>query len=194
MRNVAGKLLDALHLIPSILLGAQRVLNVFHGQKSLEEKSNVLYLSIISAMGHMLAYLQEKRGWKVIKATFKQQHFEADLVEKIENIKTARDDFNEECELCHKEAVQKIGENSARNGDTMVTLREALIASDFEQRRSWRIIIEGLGSFQKDFETLATGVWEMKAEMKRVTQPITQLMELLLANPEVYKNVLFMSM
>lgn len=194
MRNIAHKLLNALSLIPSILSGAQRVLNVFRDQKSLEEKSQVLYLSILSAMGHMLAYLQEKRVWKVLKATFKQQNFEAGLVEKIENITTARDDFNDECELCHKEALHKIGEDSARNGDAMATLKEILVTSGLEQRRSHRIIVEGLASVQQDFEILARGVWEMKEDIRRVALPITQLMELLRASPGIYENVLLMSM
>lgn len=196
MRKVAKKILDALQLIPSILSGARRVLNIFRDHEALEDKSKGLYLSILAAMGHMLEYLKRRSDRKVIEAVFKQQSFEADLLTKIEDITKVRDAFNDESELCHKEVLQKMAEDSTRNRDEMAILVEVLSVSSSEQQRSHQAIVECLQSFDHSLMSLVQGVGEMKKEVTSITRtvkPMAQFLEMLRANPIVWEHVAQMS-
>lgn len=186
MRNVAEKILTALSLIPEILSTARRLLNVFKDNPILIDKSDGLYTSILAAMGHMLEYLRRKSGWKVLKAGFQQQSFEAKLMEEVDNMTNARNSFNEECETCHKEALQKIGQSGAESADE---LQATLEVCRNEQQRSHQAIIEGLQSCQESTAVLARGL----EEMNRRLMPLQQILEMLYANPNLAKNAAWMS-
>ncbi|KAJ4416468.1 hypothetical protein N0V82_006733 [Gnomoniopsis sp. IMI 355080] len=187
MRNVAKEILDALHAIPSILTGARRVLNVFRDQEILKDKSKALYNSILTAMGHMLEYLRRKSTRKMLKVVFKQQSFEADLLTKIEDITKARNEFNEESELCHKEVLQKLGEDSSRNTDEVAKLAEVLSVYSDEQKRSQQAIFECV-------EGLSKGINDMKRDLKDVPLKTARaILELLRASPTALEHVIQMN-
>lgn len=190
MRSVAEKILTALSLIPEILSTARRLLNVFRDNSILLDKSDALYTSILAAMGHILEYLRRKWIWKGLKVTFQQQSFEVELVEKVTDMTNARDNFNEECETCHKEALQKIGQHGAQSADELAATLEVCRN---EQQRSHQAIIEGLRSCSESSAILARGLGELNRRLLRLEIPLQQLMEMLYANPKVARNAFWMS-
>ncbi|KAI0404663.1 hypothetical protein F4802DRAFT_565879 [Xylaria palmicola] len=111
MRNVAKQVLDGLHRIPDILNGARRVLQIFGHDDSLLNQSRKLYTSVLTALGHMLEYFKtkgvRKSAQEIIKATFQQDSFASGLEQKIKDVESERDRFNEEAEYCHKETVNE---------------------------------------------------------------------------------------
>ena len=107
MRHVAQTVLDGLHRIPSILIGAQRVMKIFPDDKDLQAQCDVLYTTVLEALGCMLHYLKEKSAKKLRSALFKQDAFEQDLELKITKIETERDTLNERALYCHMETMEK---------------------------------------------------------------------------------------
>lgn len=126
MRDVANAIFDALCRIPVILGGAKRVLRLYGDSKRLQDLSDELYTSILGGLGYMMEYLKRKSSKKLLKAFFKQGNFESCLEEKIKAISAAKDAFNEEAEMCHKEAVQSlVNESQAGKIQTLIDIHEA---------------------------------------------------------------------
>lgn len=128
MRDVANAIFDALCRIPVILGGAKRVLRLHSDSKRLKDLSDELYTSILGGLGYMMEYLKRKSSKKLLKAFFKQGNFESRLEEKIKAISAAKDAFNEEAEMCHKEAVQSLvhlNEGQAGKIQKLIDIHEA---------------------------------------------------------------------
>jgi hypothetical protein len=167
----------------------QRVLNIYQNSTKLVELSDAIYQSVLVALGRMLEYLRHNACRKVLKALIKQQSFQSSLVIQIEDIAAARDEFNTEAELCHKESLQKLQEATERGGDrvedAILNLKRVVAISRREQERSSQMIHEYFDLMSHDFSDLTKEVGELKQLVHLQTVPIALLIELLKSNPRV---------
>lgn len=186
MRNVAENILSALSLIPDILSTASRLLNIFKDNSVLLEKSDALYMSILTAMGHILEYLRRRSIRKVLQVTFQQQSFERELMEKVTDMTKARDSFNVECETCYQEVSEKSRQHSAQSARELAATLEIC---RIEQQRSHQAMMEGLQSFSDSYAALNSGLKKLHRELV----PLKPLMEMLRANPNLLANAFWMS-
>ena len=132
----------------------------------------------------MLEYLKHNACRKVLKAFIKQQSFQSDLVQKIEDIATARDDFNAEAELCHKETLQKLQDVTERGGerveDAISNLTRTVVVARREQERSNQ-------RMQEYFDLISHSYWDLSKEVKEIKNlmhlPMIRLLETLKSNP-----------
>ncbi|KAI3332093.1 hypothetical protein HD806DRAFT_518903 [Xylariaceae sp. AK1471] len=125
MRNVAEKVLEGLYRIPAILSGVQRVLKIFNDDDELHGPTRQIYMSILAALRHMLECLQRARARKIFTAAFMQDMFEMELEQKIKSMEDERNKLNEQAQLCHMEAMNKLQRVSAK--DTAVVQKEMKI-------------------------------------------------------------------
>lgn len=141
------------------------------------------------ALGRMLEYLRHNACRKVTKAFFKQQSFQSDLLMKIEDIAAARDDFNTEAELCHKEAVQKLQEATESGGDRVEdgisNLRQVVTIARKEQERSNQKIQEYFELAGHSYTELTREIREMKRLQQLSIFATNYLLETLRSNPRV---------
>lgn len=162
------------------------MLNIYRDSPRLVELSDALYQSVLAALGRMLEYLKHHACRKILKAFIKQQSFQSDLVRKIEDIASARDDFNTEAELCHKEALQKLQDVTERGGDqvqdAISNLSQILAFSRREQERSAQNIREYFDLISQSYSNLNKDVREIKQLMYL---PMIRLLETLKSNPMV---------
>ncbi|OIW24490.1 hypothetical protein CONLIGDRAFT_648639 [Coniochaeta ligniaria NRRL 30616] len=185
MRKVAKDILEALCKIPVIMSSTRRVLNIFKESRELRQKSKALYKSILGGLGHMLEYLRRGTARKGFMAGLKQENFESDLLDNwIGNITKDRDGFNEEAEMCHKEAVQKLqkmGDKNAKDIQQQIKGISVVIeAAREEDRRAHQAFLDGMellgmtihGMFRSEMESF-------KVDLRRT------LVDLLAANPKV---------
>lgn len=134
----------------------------------------------------MLEYLRHNACRNVLKALVKQQSFQSDLFKRIEDIAAARDDFNAEAELCHKETLQKLQDVTERGGDriedAITNLSQIVAISRREQERSNQIIREY-------FDLISQSYWDLKKDVKEIKQlmrlPMILILETLKSNPNV---------
>ncbi|KAI0199495.1 hypothetical protein F4808DRAFT_461815 [Astrocystis sublimbata] len=144
MRNVAKQVLDGLHRIPDILNGARRVLRIFEHDDNLLDQSRKLYTSVLTALGHMLEYLKtkgfRKRAREIIKATFQGESFALGLEQKIKDVQSECDRFNEEAEYCHKATANEhqrlMRTNATVSQQQMETIANILMMSSREIQRA----------------------------------------------------------
>ena len=108
MKDVHGKVLDALQQIPSIIDGAQRVLRIYNDSERLESLSKAFYTSILAALGQVMYYLRKKASAKITRAFITPFGFEDKLVHKIGDITTAKEAFNDEADICQKEMLDRM--------------------------------------------------------------------------------------
>ena len=169
------QVLDAACQIPLILNSAQRVLGMYRDSAELQQASKELYGSILICLGHMLRFLRRKSRWKVLEAGFKQQAFEAELLDKIKNVENSRDAFNEQAEICHKLSLQDLRQKSeADNQDLrgrMQAVLEIQVSATLEEKRTQQIIVE-LQQYLKE----------------SLVNPVEQLMELLTNSPTLLRH------
>jgi len=149
MRKVAQEILEALCKIPITISSTRRVLNIFKDSQQLKQRSKALYESILGGLGHMLEYLKRNAVKKALMAGLKQQSFESRLLDDlIGNITKSRDAFNEEAELCHKEALQRLqkrGEEDAREIKQEIrTIGLIIEAAKQEEKRARDALAEGM--------------------------------------------------
>ncbi|KAL1878293.1 hypothetical protein Daus18300_002211 [Diaporthe australafricana] len=189
LRRVADTVLNELHRIPAILSSVQRVLNIYRDSTKLVELSDAIYQSVLVSLGRMLEYLRHNACRKVTKAFFKQQSFQSDLLMKIEDIAVARDDFNTEAELCHKEAVQKLQEATERGGDRVENgisdLSQVVTIARKEQERSNQKIQEYFELVGHSYFELTKEIREMKRRQELSILATNYLLEVLRSNPRV---------
>lgn len=189
MRKVADTILKQLHQIPAILSSVQRVLNIYRNSTKLVELSDAIYQSVLVALGRMLEYLRHNACRKVMKAFVKQQSFQSDLLTKIEDIATARDEFNAEAEMCHKEACQRLQDATERRGDRVedeiANLRQIVTVAQNEQERSSQKIQEYFELMGHNYFELTAEVKELKQRQERKDRVMEYLLELLKSEPKV---------
>lgn len=192
MRKVAEAVLDGLHQIPAILSSVQRVLGIFKDSERLQELSDTIYRSILDALGRMLEYLKRRSLRKVMKAMIKQQAFESDLLKKIEEVAKARDDFNIEAELCHKEALKRLYDASERKGGhiqaDIQNLGRIVTISTKEQERSSHILRDYLELMDHRFLQVTKELKEVKQLHKLSVSALRGVLDILRANPTAIED------
>jgi hypothetical protein len=151
MKKVADEVMEALHEIPTILNGAQRVLGVYQGSKALEKASSELYCAVIRALGHMLGYLRQSNSafsktMKVVSAAFKGAGFQSTLTDKINTIAKVRDSFNQEADICQKEMLKANSDGVVEIKNGINSVKRCSEISSMEQKRTAEIMqrVQGL--------------------------------------------------
>ena len=170
MKDVSGKVLEGLEKIPMILDSARRFLRLFGEAEALRARSSELYAAVLEALGHILEYLRQrtasKRFLRATAAFFQQQSWEADLTSKIDKIADARDEFNLEADVCHKEA------DSAGHRGTVEEIRKLDVRLEEARKENQRVqaVIE-----------------EVNLRLGKLQPYMNELIVLLTANPELKK-------
>ncbi|KAI0392716.1 hypothetical protein F5Y17DRAFT_341060 [Xylariaceae sp. FL0594] len=183
IRRVDQEILDALCKIPLTISSAQRVLNIFKDSQQLKLRSKALYQSVLGGLGHMLEYLKRSTVEKALVAGLRQQSFESKLLDEwIANMDTSLDAFNEEVELCHKEALHKLrkmGEEDANVlKDQIDQLSRAVEAARQEGRRSHNALAERM-------RMLAMSNVELSAKVRLLVEDFKHLMT---AKPKAFEH------
>ncbi|GLA00334.1 hypothetical protein AnigIFM60653_008393 [Aspergillus niger] len=95
-KEVRDATVSGLRDIPLLLGGAQRVLAIHKTSEPLRACSDALYVAVLKALGHMLAYTQKHTLKKALGALLRQSSFQLVLTRSIEDVQRCRDKFNEE--------------------------------------------------------------------------------------------------
>jgi hypothetical protein len=194
MRSIVDKIMEALHEIPVILSGAQRVLSIYKDSEKLQAQSKALYGSVLAALGHTLDYLRRKSFWKLLKAGFQQSSFEEGLIEKISNVTKERNGFNAEADICQKEMLDKIADvtkTANKNSEDAIKevqlIQQILVFAHMEQRRAQQEIAESLEVLMMSGMELKRRQSEIRqdvADIKTAVAPLKNLMKMLRGNPK----------
>ena len=101
-------------------------MKLFKEDNELRKQCHVLYTTVLSALGHMLAYLKTKSSRKFRSAILRQDTFGEELETKIADIESERNIFNEMARVCHMDALQEFKSTSNEKTDKMIQKLEAL--------------------------------------------------------------------
>ena len=187
LSKVHGEVLDALERIPGIIDSAQRVLRIYNDSERLECLSKSFYMSILSALGHIMHYLQEKASSR-IKVFLMPSGFKEQLIKNIDAIAKDKDAFNEEANICQKEMLERVENQGEQTGDDIRRMEQTLNAATVGQSRANLSLAEKVEMIRRQNSDLGR---DMKRDMKELktamTQPfpVARLMEVLAGNDKL---------
>ena len=202
MRSVAEKVMEALHQIPALLSGAQRVLKIYKDSERLKVLSKAFYCSILAALGHILNYLRRKSLWKLLQAGFQQASFERELFEKIDEVMKDRDAFNDEANICQREVLDRLTSVAEKNSEDARKeariLRDILVISIREQTRVHQTIQETLELVQQIKRRQSELGQQIGQKLDAITKivssgPLNLMMKMFEENPNVLEFASSMS-
>ncbi|EFX01024.1 hypothetical protein CMQ_5966 [Grosmannia clavigera kw1407] len=197
MSHVKDAVMEALLQIPFLLNSAQRVLAIYDKKPTLIALSKSFYVSILTAIGHILHYLRQKSAKKVLKAIVTPTSFEKGLLAKVQAITTARDAFNAEADICQKETLDELAKaTAAGNARILDTLHAVIVAANKEYSRVLQVLQHSYNAIEQNLFQIKDHLVDVRETQNRQaialdeqTEAMKHLMEFMTGNAQVLRTV-----
>ncbi|KAM0254282.1 hypothetical protein ACHAQJ_006922 [Trichoderma viride] len=176
LNDIREKVLESLESIPTLISNAQRVSIIYAESNKLKALSKAFYASILTALGHILKYLNDRAkvsrsSMKVLKAVALSSSFDKELRGKIENVEKCVGAFEAEANLCQKEQIHQAKQNIDAAMSGINEVKQTIVYAATGQKEVNRDMVEIMMGIKRKQSDLGRDVSNLKSTlMERIME------------------------